>query len=318
MPAPKIRDDGRIQRLISIAYLLSTRDEMHIDELIERTGSDRKTIESDLNTLMYIGLPPYSPGELFDIIIEDDFVSMYFNEVFVSPLRLSDSEKAQSVIALKKLESQVDGKERDSVTEVIRLLGAAESKHVEIIREDDSIIEGVRKAIESSYALEIEYLSLNSASLTNRIIEPIRLFTTASISYVYAYCRLSKANRIFRSDRILQISARPDDLFKPHQTQTDAISPEDNQPVFSSKDEKYVDLEISPQAEWILDTYPHENIDQGQIYRFPTNSAFFVARLILSYPDFVRYVSGTLDTAAIVEAITKLKTRIENCAEANP
>lgn len=102
--------------------LSSTRTEIHIDELGERLGATREQIESDLNVLMFCGLPPYSPEQLFDIIIDDDFVSMYFNDVFIKPLRLTETEKAHAVIALTRLESQSQ-EDSDKIRTVIDLLG---------------------------------------------------------------------------------------------------------------------------------------------------------------------------------------------------
>ena len=67
MPAIKLRDDGRIQRLVSLAYILSTRTEIHIEELCERLEISKEQLETDLNVLMFCGLPPYSPEQLFDI-----------------------------------------------------------------------------------------------------------------------------------------------------------------------------------------------------------------------------------------------------------
>lgn len=315
MPPTKIRDNGRVQRLISIAYLLSMRTEMHIDELIERTGSDRKTIEADLNILMYCGLPPYSPGELFDIYIDDDYVSMMFNEVFLQPLRLTEQEKSHTVISLKKLQSSAPDQERQAIDDVIALIDESHGQHIEISSHDIVSLDTMTEALEKNYCLELEYLSLHSASLTQRIIEPIRIFTTASVSYLYGYCRTAQSRRLFRSDRIVSLTPRVDlSIEHPRDEPLDIDSYDGH--VFSNTSAEYVDFIIGQAGEWMLDTYPHEVIDESrQLYRFYGASPYFAARILLSHHSYVSYAGGTLTAEAIVNALNTLEDRMQTLAE---
>lgn len=314
MPAPKVRESGKLQRLVSLAYLLSTRSEIHMDELIERLGISRKEIESDLNLLMYIGLPPYSPGELFDIFIEDDFVSMLYNDVFLSPLQLSDQERTQAVIALNKLAVQSDSDIKKSIEDIIEILDGSQANHLSIASSDMTLIKTVQKAIDKKCAIDIEYLSLNSATLTHRVVEPIRIFATASISYLYGYCRTAESRRVFRSDRIVSISLLENDKVDTAKNAWNDDFEESDQ-VFSHNTQSFVDLWISESADWFLDSYPHEVIDESQRhYRLQTDSPYFVARLLVAHPDVIAYIEGSIDATAIVEALETIKSRMSELA----
>lgn len=281
MPPVKVRDEGRLERLISLAYFLSTRTEIHIDELGERLGATREQIESDLNVLMFCGLPPYSPEQLFDIIIDDDFVSMYFNDVFIKPLRLTETEKAHAVIALTRLESQSQ-EDSDKIRTVIDLLGSTSENVLVIDAPTNEFDEDIRNAIESQSTLHIEYMSLSSADITERIIEPDRIFATASMSYIYAYCHRAQDYRIFRSDRILSTRPTPQvERVERHESDkhSDVIS-DDSSRVYVEHTKNYVDLELLPQAGWILDTFPHEVIsERDSIYRFFFTFAVFFSTI---------------------------------------
>jgi proteasome accessory factor C len=303
MAGAKVRDEGRLERLISLAYLLSTRTEIHIEELSERLGVSRSTIEDDLNVLMFCGLPPYSPEQLFDIMIDDDFVSMYFNEVFIKPLRLTREEKARVVIALTRLSQQVEDSEKRAIADVLKIIDDSHTVNVEL--RNGQFDDIMNKAIESGSNVEIEYLSLNSADITRRIIRPLRVLTTASISYVYAYCFSVEDFRMFRSDRVLFAELNNEDLGGIPESQADEI-----EEAFISGTETYVDLYVDPQASYVLDSYPHEQLSSN-VYRFPTRSPYFVARMLLMNQPYVRYEQGSFDRAAILEALHAIENRYQ-------
>lgn len=312
MPPVKIRDDGRVQRMITLAYLLSTRSEIHIEELQERLNVDRNTIESDLNILMFCGLPPYSPEQLFDIIIEDDFVSMLYNDVFVKPLRLNKREVTHAVVALERLLS-IEPENREPIEETLKLINSGNSPVV-IESENDAVIKDVICAIESKHSLDIEYLSLNSASITKRTIDPIKIFTTASLSYIFGYCHNARSIRIFRTDRIISTIVNDQKSTAFDTEDPDEKSIEDNNPyVFIENKENHVDFKIDKSFSSILDTYPHEVIDEdNNIYRFYSSSPFFAARMLLSHSPEVTYVSGSITVETILKAVKTIVDRMND------
>lgn len=314
LPAVKVRDDGRIERLVAISYFLSTKTEIHIDELCERLNIDRTQLESDLNVLMFCGLPPYSPEQLFDIMIEDDFVSMYFNDVFISPLRLSEEEVAHVMIALSKLKSQSDSAEEiNAISEVVSLIDNTASDLVVIESSESAFEKDIRQAINENLVLDLTYLSLNSASITQRYIEPKVVYATASISYVFGFDHSSKSYRVFRSDRILSASINKDIrvISNEEDFKEQAQIENDSTRVFIEQKDSYVDLKIDRQASWILDSYPHEEVDSiNEIYRFYTPTPFFSARLIVSNLPFVSYVGGSHSRAAILGALERIEDQM--------
>lgn len=311
MPPVKVKDTGRVERLISLAYLLSTRSEIHIEELEERLNVDRNTLEEDLNVLMFCGLPPYSPEQLFDIIIEDDYVSMLYNDVFVKPLRLSENELAQSVVALQRLAS-ADADQSDIINETINIINAGKDVPIKIDDENNEYIELAIKAYEKNVPLEIEYLSLNSASLSRRTIDVVKLFTNASLTYIFGYCHGAKALRLFRSDRIINIAINVntnveyDPDIENHDIEIEAS-------MFMGDITSYADLKINQSCSWILDSYPHETIDAGNnIYRFYTASPFFIARLLLSTAPEIQYLGGSFKNDEIINAIETITSRMNS------
>lgn len=319
MPAVRVRDEGRIERLISIAYFLSTKSEIHIDELCERLDISRKQVEDDLNVLMFCGLPPYSPEQLFDIMIEDDFVSMYFNDVFIAPLRLTQEEKAHLLVALSRLESQTtDESEIKSIKQVQEQIDGSNSDIVQVQAPLAKFDKTIQEAISNNQIIEIEYLSLNSASISKRNIEPKSIFTTPSITYVFAFVPEIEDYRIFRTDRILEASlkAEPQHDIKSGIVLEPDFSDQESSQLLIEQKETYVDLCVDDKATWVLDSYPHEILHKdGHIYRFFTTSPFFAARLILSNVPYVSYSGGTFERATILEALNKIHQQMQVTAK---
>ncbi len=315
MPAIKTKEQGKIQRLITIAFLLSTEEEMHLDELSKRLAITTKELEDDLNMLMFIGLPPYSPGELFDIYIEDQYVSMRFNDVFLKPLRLTAAEKADALIALKKLSAQ--GLYQSEISNVIELIDEQQGTTIDIDAAPSANIGSIIDAISKLNLLEIEYFSLNSANISRRQVEPYKLFTTASTDYLFAYCLSSYEFKIFRVDRVIDLTVL-DQTFSIRQFRDDSNSDfqDDEIQTFSLDKDNYVDLKVSKNAYWIIDSIPCEEIDESSnIYRFYTNSSYFIARLLISNSNDVSYITGTIDKTSIVNAVKEIQSRINNLEE---
>ncbi len=320
MPTVNVRDQGRVQRLISLAYFLSARNEVHIEELAELLGIDRSQVEADLNVLMYCGLPPYSPEQLFDIIIEDDFVSMYFNDVFIAPMRLNEEERAHVVIALMRLLAQSqDETERKAIEQVAGIIDDSPSHVVVVEAPLAKFDDMLRESISSQTPVEITYLSLSSATISERIIDVRGLYTTGSVTYIFAFNHDVDDYRVFRTDRILDAQLR-DDIAprEPGGRVNDAPENEalDEASLYIENKDSFVNLSIDPNASWVLDSFPHEVVDETKhLYKFYTPSSFFVARIILSNQPYIRYISGTFPREAILNALETLHHRMKKTTE---
>lgn|GEM_PF-3463855 len=315
MPATKLRDDGRIPRLISIAYFLSTRTEIHIDELCERLEISREQLESDLNVLMFCGLPPYSPEQLFDISIEDDFVSMYFNDVFVSPLRLKNNEIVQVLIALERLKSSSStDQEKTLISNTISKINESQSSPIEVEYVQTKTSDLIQEALKDNLKLRVNYLSLNSAKISDRVVVPQAIYNTSSISYLFAIEESSNSSKLFRVDRILEAQILRDEIAIDDQPEVDLQEhfQSNSEQLFIDDTNNYVDLVINDQANWLLDSVPQEIIDESaNVYRFFTSSPYFVARLLLSnYPN-IEYQDGTIAKDQIIGAVEDIKAQMQ-------
>mgnify|MGYP000884204650 FL=1 len=311
MPPKSTKDGGHIERLISIAYLLTTRDEIALDELEERFNVNTQQIEEDLNQLMYCGLPPYSPDQLFDISIEDGFVSMFYNDVFIAPLKLNNSERTNATIALTRLREKTNLEEKKQIDEILLLLNSSKKQSIKIDNSSE-YIDLFQKAIDKNLSVKIVYLSLNSGNLDEREIDPKKILTTASTSYIHAYCHRDKTMKLFRTDRISRVELT-DHMSESDIGDTTLEINSQSQTPFVSSVKDYIILEIDKDLAWILDTYPHEIINlKNNEYKLEISNPFVAARLFLKASGSLKYISGTLDLVSILESIKTIKSRISN------
>ena len=78
-----------LRRIVSIVPWIAGRDGPTIDEICQRFGIDRADLLADLDVVFMVGIPPYTPDELIDVIIEDDRVWITLGRYFTRPLRLT-------------------------------------------------------------------------------------------------------------------------------------------------------------------------------------------------------------------------------------
>ncbi len=71
-------------------------------------------------------------------------------------------------------------------------------------------------AIADFQILEIKYRSGTNAVVSTREIQPLALYFEQNYWMVVAFCRLRRAHREFRLDRMEAVS-KVDDFFPPHQ-----------------------------------------------------------------------------------------------------
>ena len=309
MPPAKLSEGGRVERLVSLAYLLTIHDEIAMDELEERFSLTSAQIEEDLNQLMFCGLPPYSPDQLFDISIEDGFVSMYYNDVFVAPLKLNDNERTNATIALTRLKEESNLGEKENIDEILNVINSTTKQVIEV--ENSSEYNDLfQKAIEENLVAKIIYLSLNSGTIEERLIDPKKILTTASSSYIHAYCHRDNTMKLFRTDRISSASLTNDEA-KEHETIDEVEVVSNTQVPFVSSHKDSIVLKVNEKASWILDSYPHEIVGGDEnLYKFEISNSFVGARLFLTASPYIEYVSGTISKDAIKDSIETIRERI--------
>jgi predicted DNA-binding transcriptional regulator YafY len=152
-----------------------------------------------------------------------------------------------------------------------------------------------RRALVARQVVEIGYAALSSHQHTTRLIEPIGLFYYSWHWHLIAWCRLRKAYRDFRLDRILSFSPEAE-KFARHSRLTLQQYLHDR----PGRDElQEVELFFGPEAarfvgeqRYMFGFIDEERQQDGVRMRFLTPVPEYMARWLLQYTDDVEVIRG--------------------------
>lgn len=257
----------RMRRVLAIVPWIVANPGQKVADVAARFGLSEEELLADLGVVYMVGLPPYSPDALVDVQIDDEGrVTIRLADFFSRPLRLTpgqglamlaSSDGLMSVPgtdpdgalarALTKLGAALGVGGEDGGTRVDVHLGAAEGR----------MLDQLRAAAESGTEVELSYYSYGRDTHSTRAVAPWRVFADVGNWYVHAWCHQAGGERIFRVDRIESIvgldrpaAVRPDDG-------------EEGRGVFHPRQgDPRVTLELAPQASWVVDSYPCEDVDE--------------------------------------------------------
>ncbi len=212
----KVPATERLSRLVAAIPWIAAQDGAALDDIAERFDYPRELLVSDLQDIVfYVGVPPYTPDSLIDVLVEDERVWIAYADWFARPMRLSPSESL-ALIAAGETALAWEQSDSDDETAGALLRGLAKLRlavgatndtiDVRIGEGTEATLRALRQAAENGKCADIAYYSSGRGARTERRIEPLRFFLEQGNWYVAAWCHRSDDDRIFRLDRIESIS----------------------------------------------------------------------------------------------------------------
>lgn len=244
----------RMSRLLALVPWLRAHDGVTMGEAALHFGISAEQMERDLWLLVVCGIPGYGPDELIDIDFwNDGHVHVRDPLMLDSPMRLSGEELAALVIALEAM-AELPGSSAAVETARAKLLAAAEGlPNIEIKvagAPGPEVQQVIAQAIARGMSLDLTYASATSGEFGIRRVIPQRIESVDGRHLLHAYCTRSEGFRMFRLDRIMQVSLGPE-LSMP----SDASVPLDQAP-------QQVLCAIDASAEWIVDVHAVQSLER--------------------------------------------------------
>ncbi|WP_284978311.1 WYL domain-containing protein [Arthrobacter sp. fls2-241-R2A-200] len=223
--APRARkrtSEDQLARMLQLVPFLVHHQGLHIQEVADRFGISRRQLIDDLKILICSGLPGGYPDDLLDIQWEDDHVYISEHLDLNRPVKFSEDEAAALLTGLAMLGDlpQLAGMPEDqpgsaleSVT--IKLTGAAGTagrlagsvSGQSVAPEQSQSFATITQAIRDGQQLHLRYLSLQKDEITERDVDPLRLYSLDNTWYFEAYCHSAAGIRNFRLDRVESLAA---------------------------------------------------------------------------------------------------------------
>jgi proteasome accessory factor C len=214
----------RLRRLLVVVPYLVQHPGTPVEEAASLFDLSEQELLDDLGLLFVSGLPPYGPGDLVDVDIQDGRIWISMADFFARPLRLTRSEalalylRGRSLAATpgvpeapaltSALDKLADGLGRDTLGDLPERVDAAEATG------EPAALELLRGAVADHRRVRIEYHAASTAETSTREIDPEEVFFAIGHWYVVAWDHRSDAERLFRADRIR--AAEPTDVtFEP-------------------------------------------------------------------------------------------------------
>jgi proteasome accessory factor C len=210
----KRTSEDQLKRMLQLVPFLVHNQGLHIQDVAARFGITPGELESDLRILICSGLPEGYPDDLLDIHWEEGHVYITQDLDLTRPVRFTVDEACALLTGLETLNGLpelAEGGALESVT--LKLMAAAGEEGLraaslagpEVGPADSAVLDIVRSAIRDRSQLRLEYFSAQRDQVSERDVDPLRLYSLDNTWYFEAYCHSAKGLRTFRLDRVQEI-----------------------------------------------------------------------------------------------------------------
>ncbi|MGI8662622.1 MAG: helix-turn-helix transcriptional regulator [Acidimicrobiales bacterium] len=258
----RITASHRLQRLLALVPWVAEHDGPTVQEVCARFELRPSELVDELNLVSLVGLPPYTPDELFDVVISDDRVFVHLSPSFDRSLRLTPEQALTLVAAGASLRSvpghDPEGPLARGLVKLASALGVDPGAVIDIDlgRAAAHVLDTVRAAVAARRRLRLDYYVHGRDDHTQREVDPHRLWADQGQWYLVGFDHLRREQRVYRVDRITNATTL-DAVFEApaEEGPTDLFHPGDDAP--------RVVVDLSPEAAWVLEAYPTECAELG-------------------------------------------------------
>jgi proteasome accessory factor C len=282
-----------------------------VEEISRLFGVAEGELVQDLNTLFVSGLPPYGPGDLIDVQVEEGRVWIGMADYFSRPVRLTRSEalalylKGKALLGAPGLEEAPalasalgkieNGLGRETLASLSGRVAVGDVRGAAAA--GARALAGLRHAVEQHERVEIEYYGASRDEVTVRRVDPEHVFSALGNWYVVAWDHLADAERLFRLDRVHSVTPTGE-RFEPRGLLGAG------RPLYTrSEQDRSVRLLLGSTARWVADYYETERVvdrGDGQLeVTLPAKDLPGVAKLVLRLGGEAR----VLDPPELIELV---------------
>ena len=207
-----------------------------------------------------VGIPPYSPGDLFDIVVEGGRVWVHMSPSFDRALRLTPEEALGLVAAGASLlavpGADPEGPLARGIAKVAATLGvdADETIDVDLGYASAAVLGTLQQAGASRHRVRIDYYVHGRDERTTREVDPYRVYADHGQWYLVGYDHLRKRSGCFGSTGWSGSTCSMRRFEPPDEQRTLGL--------FEARaDDPRVVLELEPEAAWVVEVYPVEAVE---------------------------------------------------------
>ena len=288
-----------LPRLLALVPWLLAHPDTPVADVAREFDVTEQQIRADLALIWMCGLPGYGPGDLIDVIFDEDRVRLSNADTIAQPLRLVRAEALALIAALRALHGVPGLVETAAVESALAKLEAAaggvvDGDEVGVAVDpvtDPAVVATVADALARGRRLHLTYWVPARDESSEREVDPVRMFTADGATYLVAWCHRVEDMRTFRLDRVLDVqlleqAADVADDVRRRALDAGLFAPDDS--------DRLVTLDLDPAARWVADYHPVEEVrergDGGVVVRLRARDDAWIRRLALAVAGHGRVV----------------------------
>lgn len=250
---------SHLTRLLDLVPYILGNQGADMEKTARRFGVSPAQLASDLN-LLFVSGPRHYPNGLMDVNFENGQIFIDNAEDLSEPVRLGMDEAAALIVGLETLSSLPGVGNAPALASALAKLseaagesgrvGSAVAARLTEPEGTPGVLDQLQQAIAARRQLDLRYLVPSRDEVTDRTVDPRRLFSVDNRWYLEAWCHRSEGVRNFRVDRIHRVAdsgpaswqgpdpdGAPSGIFRP------------------SADDELVTLLLEPSASWVEAAY---------------------------------------------------------------
>ncbi|HVF33015.1 MAG TPA: WYL domain-containing protein [Acidimicrobiales bacterium] len=295
--APRLR-----RMLLMVPWLLESGGST-VAELAARFGVGEDDVIRDLNLVMCCGIPPYGAEHMITVMLDDDGSVLAWKGPFLNrPMRLTPTEGFAVLAAGRTLlavpGAPVAGALASALDKLEAALGSSPEgggRSVDVDLEAPPLLGVVRSAAADSERLGVAHWSAWRDEVTERVIDPLLVFSSDGRWYVSAVDSRSGEVRHFRVDRFASAAPTGERFTPPPGAPTAPPSS-----VFSGADSVEVTLRLPDAARWVAEAY-----EPLEVAVLEDGTGHFRIRLAVAGERWLERLLLRVGPEAVVEAPTE-------------
>ena len=206
---------SHLARLLDLVPYVLGNQGADLEQTARRFGVSPAQLASDLN-LLFVSGPRHYPNGLMDVNFENGQIYIDNAEDLSEPVRLGMDEAAALIVGLETLSTLPGVGDTPALAGALEKLseaagesgraGTAVAARLAEPEVTAGVLDELQRAITGRRQLQLRYLVPSRDEVTDRTVDPRRLFSVNDRWYLEAWCHRSEAVRNFRVDRIHRVA----------------------------------------------------------------------------------------------------------------
>lgn len=217
---------NRIDRIAAILVQLQSRKVVKGQDIANRFDISLRTVYRDIKTLEEAGVPIIGePGTGYSIMDGYRLPPVMFSREeatsFLPAEKLMEKFTDPSTFtlfesALLKIKAVLRSDDKDPLESMNDAIAVIPNRYLPETTQDSNYLQHILRSIALHKVVRLNYFANHSQEITTRDIEPVGIIMMSGKWYTLAYCRLRKAYRHFKIERIRAIQETDLGFVKTH------------------------------------------------------------------------------------------------------